>query len=189
MNVTFIGTGEAVDGERNNTSLLINHDTLLDCGYTVPRPLIGDNRLEQLDRLWISHFHGDHFAGTATLMLGLGDAGRKDSFEIIGPPGLEQVIASNLKLHYDADIHALAFPVVFIEVTENSELRMGKQTWTFCATRHKAPCMAIRIDDDASGKSLVYTADTEPFEQLAIFSSDTDLLVHECYLATEDRRG
>ena len=75
MRVTFLGVGEACDETMPNTSVWVETEAdnrrssvLLDCGFTVP-PNYWQRTSdpEDLDALWISHFHGDHFFGVPAL--------------------------------------------------------------------------------------------------------------------------
>lgn len=82
MKLTFIGTGEAFDSTRANTSYLIENNgetTLVDCGYTTPSSLRryleqrGKDFLDVPDNIVFTHFHGDHFAGLSGLLVPLWD--------------------------------------------------------------------------------------------------------------------
>ena len=72
MEIHFLGVGEACDGNQPNTSILLKTDSretagpiLLDCGFSVPHQYLSFNPpAEELETVWISHFHGDHFLGT-----------------------------------------------------------------------------------------------------------------------------
>jgi ribonuclease BN (tRNA processing enzyme) len=94
MQIHFLGVGEACDGNQPNTSILLKPDIedtagriLLDCGFSVPHQYFSlDPSPEELEILWISHFHGDHFLGTPLLLLWFWEMGRQKSLHILGPP-------------------------------------------------------------------------------------------------------
>lgn len=97
MKLTFIGTGEAFDTDRANSSYLIeksHNTTLVDSGYTAPQSLRrllkeqGRSILEVPGNILLTHFHGDHFAGLSAFLIPLWDNVR----ETKSPRGL--IIAS-----------------------------------------------------------------------------------------------
>ena len=74
MNVFFVGVGEACDAKHGNTSIHVQtvDDTciLCDCGFSVAHSYFAFfDDSDQLDILWNSHFHGDHFFGIPLLLL------------------------------------------------------------------------------------------------------------------------
>lgn len=103
---SFWGVGEACDPERFNTSLLVlsgskNHYILLDCGFTTPHRYFADcSEPNQLDALWISHFHGDNFFGVPLLLLRFWEMGRTRPLLSVGPPGLAEKVAQAVDLAY-----------------------------------------------------------------------------------------
>ena len=100
MEIHFLGVGEACDGRQPNTSILLKTDTeesrgniLLDCGFSTPHRYFSLNPpAEELQVLWISHFHGDHFLGTPLLLLWFWEMKRESPLHIVGPPGIEEAI-------------------------------------------------------------------------------------------------
>jgi len=65
--ITFIGTGEAFDPDRTNTSYLVENNgksLLVDCGYDAPKSLArylknsGRGLLDVPDIVLITHEHG-----------------------------------------------------------------------------------------------------------------------------------
>lgn len=90
MKLTFIGTGEAFDENRDNTSYLIENKrqyTLVDCGYTASGSLRrflakkGKDFIDVLDNIMITHLHGDHFSGLSGLLIPLWDQVRDSQRE------------------------------------------------------------------------------------------------------------
>src|SRR5262245_66227340 len=93
MRLTVVGCGDAFgSGGRLQTSYLVEATGtrfLIDCGASV---LIGFNRL-QLDpnsvpTIFISHLHGDHFAGLVWWLLHDKHVGKRTAtLNVIGTPG------------------------------------------------------------------------------------------------------
>jgi ribonuclease Z len=158
------------------------HGLLIDCGVS-PR-----GRLEQLgadqDRIrdvFISHFHPDHAAGLVLYLMELCLCGR--SAPLCVHSGVESIrrIRTLLDL-YGWKMVPGKFPVSFHTlkgancepVVENQEFRALSSP-----VRHVVPTLGIRVEDIQTGKSFVYSADTEPSAELTELARGTDLLIHE----------
>src|SRR5210317_1118582 len=124
MEIRFLGVGEACDGSQPNTSLLLKtvpQETagriLLDCGFSVPHQYFAlASDPEELEILWISHFHGDHFFGTPLLLLWFWETGREKPFQIVGPPGIETRIRQAMELAYPTLMNRFGFELLFNEM-------------------------------------------------------------------------
>ena len=87
LRVTFVGTGEALDPDLPNTSLLVQgqRTLLLDCGYAVPHALWSLTRdPDLLDGVYLSHLHADHAFGLPALLLWMRLSGRTRPLQIFG---------------------------------------------------------------------------------------------------------
>ena len=136
-----------------------------------------------LDSVWISHFHWDHFGGLPILLFAMKwspqTQTRTKRLRIFGGEGLRKTLeqinsANNFQL---AD---QSFPIEIFEIhsDETFELTPGVSAQAL-ATPHKKESRAIRIVD-VDGKSLVYTADTGFSEELIPFCTGASLLLMEC---------
>jgi len=136
-----------------------------------------------LDAIWISHFHLDHFGGLPPFLFGARWApqmlNRRKPLNIYGPRGLASLIqtindANNYKLLQQA------FPVEIVEVGpgERFEILPGLATTTF-STPHTTESLAIRLTDK-SDKVFVYMSDTGFSEDLIEFARGATLLLLEC---------
>ena len=74
---------------------------MLDCGFTVPS-LYWQQTSDQddLDALWISHFHGDHFFGVPALLLRLWEMKRSKPLAIVSQTGVERIVTQAMELAY-----------------------------------------------------------------------------------------
>lgn len=185
MKITFVGTGEAFDENRANTSLLINDDLLLDCGYSVSLRLWKKYNLEKIKYIFISHFHADHVGGLPLLLMRLRQEKRKKAITVISGRGFERKFKKFFDLCYKGFFIDLPFKVNFVEVYPNSKVKLGKYTLSFEKGKHlKKPFnienLAIRVEQD--GKSVVYSGDTIFSRKIIELAKNCDLLVHEAYL-------
>ena len=58
-----------------------------------------------------------------------------------------------------------------------SILKLGPLTVRFKRTHHPVPAFAMRITDNSTGKTLVFTADSNYFSGLASFANRADFLI------------
>ena len=116
FDLTVLGSNGALPGARRYPS---GHflrtevqDILIDCGEGTQMRLqqagLGMGRVQ---RVLISHLHGDHYFGLPGLLTSLALQGRQAPLTIVSPPGLRIRIAPLLEL----DRYGLPFPVIFEE--------------------------------------------------------------------------
>ncbi len=97
MEITFLGTSSAVPTKhRNHTAITLKafgEVILFDCGEGTQRQLI-DAKISpmKIDKIFITHYHGDHILGLAGLIQSMSFRGRKKDLDIYGPKGLKNLI-------------------------------------------------------------------------------------------------
>lgn len=191
MRVTFPGVGAAFDEDLPNTCLLLeteDHSALLDCGFAAPfafwrcaeRPL-------ELDALWISHFHGDHFFGTPVLILRFWELGRTKPLAIIGQQGVEETITTAMDLAYPGFREKLEFDLVFHEIEPGDTITAAGFTWQAAQGEHGKRNLAVRVEAD--NRSVFYSGDGRPTPDTLALARDTDLVAHEAFLLDPDNPG
>lgn len=197
MRVQFIGVGEAFDEKYPNTSVLVCLDAsqagghvLLDCGFTAAAAYYAHCSVgADLNAVWISHFHGDHFLGLPLLLLRFWDEGRTKPLLVVGRPGVEEKVWSAFELAYPGFRPRLQYPVHCHEAVPEQTLELLGARWSFAVNEHSVvtPCLAVRLD--CRGKSVFYSGDGRPTPATAGLAADVDLLVHEAYGLEPDTPG
>jgi ribonuclease Z len=95
LTVTFLGTGGSVPSARRSTaSVLIargGERLLFDCGEGTQRQMQRSLGLVQVDEIYFTHFHADHFLGLPGLLKTYDLLDRELPLAIYGPPGLKEV--------------------------------------------------------------------------------------------------
>jgi len=188
MKLTVVGCGDAFgSGGRLQTAYQVDWTGgrfLIDCGATI---LIGLNRLKldpnAIATIFISHLHGDHFAGLVWWLIHAQHIGRRTApLSVIGPPGLagrfvnaaEALFpgSSNLPRRYDLN---------FVELLGEAPLEIGGIHVTAFAVNHPsgAPSYALRFELD--GKVIAFSGDSEWVENLVPAGRNADLYIMECY--------
>lgn len=92
FDVLFLGTaGSAPSARRALPATLVRRggDRLLfDCGEGTQRQLLRSIGLVDLEEIFLTHFHADHFLGLPGMLKTFGLRGREAPLTIYGPPGL-----------------------------------------------------------------------------------------------------
>ena len=96
IDLTFIGTGNAFAPTRYWSSFLANGRILFDAPPTLLPHL---KKLKQdpgeIEVIFVSHFHGDHYFGLPFLLLEYAElAPRTKGLTIVGPPGIAKRLQS-----------------------------------------------------------------------------------------------
>lgn len=188
MQLTVLGCGDAFGtGCRLQTSYYVRAAStsfLIDCGATT---LIGMRReglsLDEIDAVFISHLHGDHFGGLPWLYLDAKYLSRRTRpLIIVGPSGIEKRFNALSEALYPGTLEgAHDFDLVFVEFEERSPLEIAGITVTPFEVFHPsgAPPYALRFSIE--GKVLSFTGDTGWVEALLDVSRDADLFITECF--------
>jgi ribonuclease BN (tRNA processing enzyme) len=188
MKLTVIGCGDAFgSGGRLQTSYLVEAagtQFLIDCGAST---LIGFNRLKldpnAVPTIFISHLHGDHFAGLVWWLLHAKHVAKRTApLTIVGPPGVEARLRAASEALFPGSLQeALRHELAFRELAREQRSEVGAVAVTPFEVSHPsgAPSYALRFEAD--GKVLSFTGDTEWVESLVPAGRGADLYLMECY--------
>ncbi len=102
LSVLILGSAAAAPTlNRNQTAQLVSTEKnlfLVDCGEATQIQLRRYKvRFQQIDHIFISHLHGDHFFGLVGLLSTMHMLGRKAAVHIYGPKELQEVIQVQFK--------------------------------------------------------------------------------------------
>jgi ribonuclease Z len=159
FSVTILGSGAAVPtSTRNPTSQLIEcngRNFLIDCGEGTQMQTrrYGVN-LQRIERIFISHLHGDHYFGLVGLLSTMHMMGRKKSITIHGPMGLKAII--DIQLH--AAGSRLAFDVNILEVDDESSGMLYEDDYvsvSYFPLAHKIPTSGFIIRQKVRERTLL----------------------------------
>ena len=137
MEITFLGTSSAVPSKyRNHAGIILKYfkETLLfDCGEGTQRQLTyAKISPMKIDKIFISHYHGDHILGLAGLIQSMGFRGRVEDLDIYGPKGLEKIINvissyGYFQINFNINIHEIG-EVLGIEAARQSIINEAQNT-------------------------------------------------------------
>jgi ribonuclease BN (tRNA processing enzyme) len=182
LDLRFLGSGNAFAAQgRAFSSFLLNDRYLFDCGPTVLQQLakagVSSNDIETV---FISHYHADHFFGLPFLLLDAKYGGRTKDLTIVGPPGIEARTCSLLELGYPGVIDSVEYERHYVELRDGFCDHVGELSLTAARVKHvdEFDCFAIRAEID--GRCLVYSGDTTLCDGLLRLVSGAEVIVTEC---------
>jgi ribonuclease BN (tRNA processing enzyme) len=193
MRLTVVGCGDAFgSGGRLQTCYHVETSQtcfLIDCGATA---LIGLNKLgmdpNRVETIFLSHLHGDHFAGLVWWMLhGQHVAKRTAPLTVTGPVGVAARFQAAAEALFPGSTKVKPrFQTMFLEYREAVPLEVGPVRVTPYEVVHPsgAPPYALRLETD--GQTLAFSGDTHWVEPLIEVSRDADLFITECYAYDAD---
>ena len=160
---------------------------VLDLGTGALANLHRRKRAEQIDAVFVSHMHADHFLDVIPMRYALkyGERSNDRKVPLYLPPDGEAMLRRLV------DAFARESPYDFLdEVFEvrtydpHGVVRIGDAAVSFAPTTHYVPTYAMRCDFE--GASVAYSADTAPDLGIAAFAHGCDLFVCEATLVPSD---
>jgi ribonuclease Z len=98
LDVVFLGTGGAVPSARRATACVLvrrgGERLLVDCGEGAQRQMQRSTGLVQLDEIYLTHLHADHYLGVPGLLRTYDLLDRARPLRIVGPPGLRELFVA-----------------------------------------------------------------------------------------------
>ncbi len=122
MDLVFLGTGGSVPTARRATACLlarVGGDRLLfDCGEGSQRQMQRSTGLVQVDEIYLTHYHADHYLGVPGLLKTYDLHGRERELKVIGPPGLIELFKALRRI-----FGRLAYEVELVELEPGEAVR------------------------------------------------------------------
>jgi ribonuclease BN (tRNA processing enzyme) len=182
LDLLFLGSGNAFAAEgRAFSSFLLNGRYLFDCGPTLLQQLSKAGvPSSDVEAVFISHFHADHFFGLPSLLLDAKYSGRTKDLTIVGPPGIEQRTRTLLQIGYPSVADSPKYTRRYVEIGDGACLQVGDLSLSAARVKHvdELECFAYRAEMD--GRTLVYSGDTTLCDDLLRLVDGADVVVTEC---------
>ena len=186
----FLGTGTAfhTDG-RGSQCILVQPAPpappfLVDLGPTAMAAVMRMSvKLDRLDRLFITHLHGDHVAGWPFLLLHLNFVERRSrALDVHGPKGVRDCLEGLMRLCYRDIMEntGLGFEIRYheIPVTPSRGVDGGALTFDVLPMDHHPSSIGYRFD--LGGPTLGVTGDTRWCANLEALARGSNVLLLEC---------
>lgn len=152
MELIFLGTSAGVPTRARNVTAMIlhlQHPTqpalwLFDCGEGTQHQLQKTAyHPGKLDRIFITHLHGDHIFGLPGLLCSRSMAGIAHPLTIYGPKGVREFVQTALRLSGSWT----DYPLTIEEIGPGAVLDDGLRTVTAYALNHPLECLGYRIEE------------------------------------------
>jgi ribonuclease Z len=232
MRVTFLGTaGSWPSKERSASAIALDTEKellLLDCGEGTQRQFFQSSQsFMRVRRVFLTHFHGDHFLGLPGLIQSMCLNHRSEPLDIYGPPDAEEMVGRALRMGY----FTLRFPVTVHPLQAGESVELDGYSVRTAHADHPVPALAYRIEEGPKrgrfngelarslglegrdfarleegssvrvgdrviqpsdvmgpprpGRSIVYSGDTAPSDEVRKLAHRATLLIHEATAAQE----
>ncbi len=204
ITVFTVGTSSPLPGNRaqTGTAVFVNgHFFMFDVGPGVVQK--SENiqlPLDQLDAVFITHYHSDHFMDLPYLINRSWVLGRTKELQVYGPDGLDTLMHAVDQLlhienqyrvdHHGADLmdisKAKGIPHEFKNVPGAKEIVFQKDGITITAfdVNHEPIEPAVGYAIEYDGKKVIISGDTKKNELVLEMAKDADLLIHEVLLVS-----
>jgi ribonuclease Z len=148
MELTFLGTaGSWPTKERNASAIALDTEReliLLDCGEGTQRQLFSSTKsFMRVRRIFLTHFHGDHFLGLPGLIQSMCLNNRQEPLDLYGPPDSKEILERVLTLGY----FTLRFPVAIHPLQPGESVELDGYTVRTAEATHPVPSLAYRIEE------------------------------------------
>jgi ribonuclease Z len=148
LRLTFLGTAAAQPTLRRNlTGLAVRRERelfLVDCGEGTQRQLIHYGAGFDVDAIFFTHFHADHYLGAIGFLRTLSMQGREDPLDVYGPRPARAL----LKTMLFTGSERFSFEVRIHEVGPGERVRRDGCEWASFETEHRTPSLGWVLTED-----------------------------------------
>jgi len=161
--VIFLGTGGSVPTARRATaSVLVSRGgerLMFDCGEGTQRQLQRSLGLVQVDEIFLTHFHADHFLGLPGLLKTYELTDRQSPLTVYGPPGLEGLFAAMSRI-----MGKVRYKLDLVEVEPGESIpHQGYEVRAFAVEHRTRACGYALVEEERPGRF-----DAEAAERLGV---------------------
>jgi ribonuclease Z len=158
LSIVFVGTAGSVPTARRGLPALLvraGGDRLLfDCGEGTQQQLLRSGGLPDLDAIFLTHYHLDHWLGLIGILKTFDLRGRERDLTVYGPPGLRRLLD-----HMRPVYGRLGYPIAFVELERHEEVRFESYVVSPFKVEHRVPAYGYAfIEDERPGRFYVEEA-------------------------------
>jgi len=147
LSLFFAGTAGSVPSARRGLPAVLvrrgGERLLFDCGEGTQRQLTRSVGLADLDAVFLTHFHTDHWLGLPGMLKSFDLRDRERPLSLYGPPGIHD-LAKILKIVYGR----LSYELNVIELATGDPLPRDGYTVTSVAVRHRGTAVGYVLTED-----------------------------------------
>ncbi|HVL94598.1 MAG TPA: ribonuclease Z [Solirubrobacteraceae bacterium] len=158
LDVFFAGTGGSVPTARRGLPAVLlraGGDRLLfDCGEGTQRQLLSSIGLPDLDAVFITHYHADHWLGLPGMLKTFDLRGRDKPLDVYGPPGLRAVFGA-----LRPALGRVGYPLGLHELERHEEVGFGGYAISSFPVDHRVTAYGYAlVENDRPGRFDVEAA-------------------------------
>ena len=145
LDVVFLGTSGSVPTARRAPSALLvrrgGERLLFDCAEGTQRQLLRSSiGLVELDEVFLTHYHADHYLGLPGMMKTFALRGRETPMTIYGPPGLADLFGSLRRV-----FGKLTYPYELVELAIGETLERDDYRLTAIPVDHETTAVGYAL--------------------------------------------
>lgn len=194
MDLVLLGTGSpppSLERSGHSDGIVVGGRLyLVDAGRNVSRQITAAGfSIREVDHLFFTHFHSDHFTGFADFYITRWLFGGRDPLHVYGPEPVAEMVNRMLYYYeYDIEIRAaegkprdgLDIDVMTLDPGDSLEVD-GLEVSVEKGTHHGNVDDILSYRFEAEGRVIVIASDGGPTEKLVPFAKGADVLVmHPC---------
>jgi len=184
LDLTFLGTGNAFAPGRCWSGFVLNGRYLFDAP---PTALLNLNQLNidpgDLDTIFISHFHSDHFFGIAFLLLQYAwETRRERDLTILGPPGVEARVDALMSIGNPGTLKRdSGYRLRYVEVQDGATGEVNGLEYRAVQVEHARGLLeCFGYQAGLGGRRLAYTGDSAWCDGLVSLADGAEVLISDC---------
>lgn len=147
LSVFFVGTGGSIPTARRGLPALLvrrgGDRILFDCGEGTQRQLVASVGLAELDEVFLTHYHADHWLGLPGMLKTFDLRGRERPLTIHGPAGLRELIQLAMRA-----AGRVSFELRLVELEPGQVLDRQGYHIAAVPVAHRSPSLAYVIYED-----------------------------------------
>ena len=189
MELFTLGTGAAwPDGDRSAPAFLVKHNGipfLIDCGGGTNHQLMKVGcKPSEITHILFTHIHIDHCVEFPSLVFGASLTGKAGKFQVYGPKGVKHFTDSIFDDTYNfakgmmRNLRKLEIEIETNEFEQGTILECEGLKIEALPVEHGIETLAYKFTAD--NKTLVFSGDTQPCENILKIAKGADVLVIEC---------
>src|ERR1700758_1373906 len=147
LSIFFAGTGGSIPTARRGLPAVLvrrgGDRILFDCGEGTQRQLVSSVGLADMDEVFLTHFHTDHWLGLPGMLKSFDLRGRERPLAIHGPPGLREVLLFALRA-----FGRVRFELQLVELATGDVLERDGYRIAPVPVLHRGPAFGYVIFED-----------------------------------------
>jgi ribonuclease Z len=152
LSIFFAGTAGSVPTARRGLPAMLlragGDRVLFDCGEGTQQQLLRSVGLPELDAIFVTHFHLDHWLGLIGMLKTFDLRARERPLSLYGPPGLKALWAGMRPV-----FGRTGYPVELVELEPHEEVRFGGYLVSAFAVKHRVEAYGYAfVEDDRPGR-------------------------------------